>query len=154
GAPVAFDVERNGEILRIAASPVMMCDFPVSVSDKAELNAHADGHSVVIDGGMMDFARSDAELATVIGHEMAHDLRRHRATKAANQAIGAVADLAAALVGSRTNNGFARIGAGAFGQDFEREADYVGLYLMARAGFPLDESANLWRRMAVANPGT
>ena len=40
-----------------------------------------------------------------------------------------------------------------FSQEFEREADYVGMYMLARAGVPTDEAANLWRRMAAESGG-
>ena len=39
-----------------------------------------------------------------------------------------------------------------FSQDFEREADYVGVYLLARAGRPTAKAPNFWRRMAQEDP--
>lgn len=51
-----------------------------------------------------------------------------------------------------SNPGFAKIGASAYSQEFEAEADYVGLYLMANAGLPISDAPSFWRRMAAANP--
>jgi hypothetical protein len=44
--------------------------------------------------------------------------------------------------------------AGPFSQDFEQEADYVGMYILARANRPFASAADLWRRMAQASPGS
>lgn len=37
-------------------------------------------------------------------------------------------------------------------KQFEVEADYVGLYIMARAGFSIENAANIWRKFAVKFP--
>ena len=42
----------------------------------------------------------------------------------------------------------AQIGVAAFSQAFELEADYVGLYILARAGYPTKNAAAFWRKMA------
>ena len=59
--------------------------------------------------------------------------------------------------GARCLRAFSRlgggVGAGAWSQSFEAEADYVGLYVLARAGGDLDGATSLWRRMGAANPG-
>ena len=39
-----------------------------------------------------------------------------------------------------------------YSADFEREADYVGLYIMARAGYNIDKAPDVWRMMSAANP--
>src|SRR5262249_1990330 len=44
------------------------------------------------------------------------------------------------------------IGAQMFSQDFESEADYVGMYFLVRAGYPMNGVEDFWRRMAVENP--
>ena len=57
----------------------------------------------------------------------------------AGAGVGLVFDILAAVAGVNTGGDFMRIGAeagaGAFSQDFEAEADYVGVYLMARGGY-------------------
>jgi predicted Zn-dependent protease len=49
---------------------------------------------------------------------------------------------------------FTKLAVNSQARDFEREADYVGLYLTARAGIPIDDAPKFWRRMAVANPAS
>jgi predicted Zn-dependent protease len=46
----------------------------------------------------------------------------------------------------------AELGGLAFSQEFEAEADYVGLYYTARAGYGITAAPNFWRRMAVNHP--
>lgn len=41
-------------------------------------------------------------------------------------------------------------GAQAFSQDFEREADYVGLYILGRAGLELGDAPSIFRHFVVA----
>lgn len=137
------------------------CAFGVGVSSMPVLNAWADGQNVAITSAMLRFVADDDELATVLAHEIAHDAMRHIQAKKKNALfgalLGAVADVAMAANGYNTGGEFTKQGgdAGAmvFSQDFEREADYVGLYLMALAGRPIDDAPNLWRRMAAENPG-
>jgi len=40
----------------------------------------------------------------------------------------------------------------AFSQDFEAEADYVGLYHAARAGYDIENAPYIWRRFAASDP--
>jgi predicted Zn-dependent protease len=70
--------------------------------------------------------------------------------------LGAVVDVAAASQGINTDfaSEGAKLGGMVFSQDFEREADYVGLYVLALAGRPYDAAANLWRQIGAANPNS
>ena len=45
-------------------------------------------------------------------------------------------------------------GGRAFSQDFEKEADYMGVYLAVRAGYDVSNAADFWRRMAIEHPGS
>jgi len=103
---------------------------------------------------MLRFASHDEDLAMVIGHELAHNTQRHIEKSRVNAAAGAlIGGLIGALAGINTADLGAQIGRGAFSQEFESEADYVGAYYAARAGFEVRGSADLWRRFAVRNPG-
>ncbi len=101
---------------------------------------------------MMRFADTDVALATVVGHEIAHDLMGHIDKRRGNAAIGMLFDLVFAGLGANTNGAFARMGAGAFSREFEAEADYVGLYLEARAHYPIAKAPDFWRRMGALHP--
>jgi predicted Zn-dependent protease len=111
---------------------------------------------------MMRFAGSDDELAVVVSHELAHNAMRHMDAKKKNATLGAILgatlDVAAASQGVNTGGGFsqqgAQAGARSYSQDFEREADYVGMYILARAGRPYADAPNFWRRMGQESPGS
>jgi beta-barrel assembly-enhancing protease len=102
---------------------------------------------------MMRFVESDNELALVVGHELAHNTLGHMSKKRTNAMIGAIlgAILSAAIRVDVSRAG-ADLGAAAYSQDFEAEADYAGIYYAARAGFNVGDAPKLWRRMAVEHP--
>jgi Zn-dependent protease with chaperone function len=102
---------------------------------------------------------SDDEVATIMGHEVAHALREHareRMGKGAATQIGA--GLASALLGLG-NTGNQVLGMGAqmltlkFSRDDESEADIVGMELAARAGFNPRAGISLWQKMLRASEG-
>ena len=68
--------------------------------------------------------------------------------------LGAAADIAIGIfTGVDTGGVLTQAGsvAGAIvhSKAFEREADYVGMYYMARAGYDISNVENFWRRMAI-----
>jgi len=155
GASVTIEIERNGTAQTIAVQSVRACKYPARVAPEQVINAFANGKEIFVTRGMMNFARDDIELATVIAHEMAHNTMAHMDAKKQNMGIGLLADIATILLsrGRVSNPNFAQAGAQAYSQEFEAEADYVGLYILAAAGYPIDDAPKFWRRMASANPG-
>ena len=160
--PVRFTVDRGGTASEVTVEPRPYCDYRAYlVADKPEVNASTDGNVIQVYRGMMDFVRSDDELALVLGHEMAHDVRGHLAAKRKNATVGTVVGAVfdvllgatTGMVGNTFSNMGGRLSAGAYSQEFEAEADYVGLYIMARAGYDFHDAVNFWRRMAVSSPG-
>ncbi len=138
------------------------CAFGFAALKDDALNAWADGKQIFITTAMMRFAANDDELAVVVAHEIAHNAMRHIDAKERNSGfgalLGAVVDIAAAANGVNTGGDFtslgAQAGATAFSQDFEREADYVGMYILARSGHQTAGAADFWRRMAQESPGS
>lgn len=147
-------VDRQGERVALVVVPEDMCDYPMLLNHDDAVNAFADGRSVILTTGMLRFAPTDNELAVVVGHEIAHNAMGHLDKKMVNYALGSIFDIAAAVYGVNTQGAFGNMGAGAFSQDFEAEADYVGLYILARADFPIYEAPDFWRKMAVAHPSS
>ena len=162
GSPLAFTVRRGGQTLSYDVVPEAACDYPVLLDKQEIVNAFADGNRIYITRGMLRFVDNPGELATVVAHELAHNMMGHRTAKETNMVAGAgvglIFDILAAVAGVNTGGDFMRIGAetgaGAFSQDFEAEADYVGVYLMARGGYDIGLAPNFWRRMAVIHPGS
>ena len=150
-AGVTYDAEIAG---------VYRCDLGVFYVTDDTINAFADGENIYFTQGMMDFIRSDEELAYVLAHEVAHNSMRHIEAKMANARGGAffglLLDIAAAAGGVDTGGAFTdagmQAGAAAYSVEFEQEADYVGMYMLDRAGYETAGAADMWRRMAVRDP--
>ena len=146
-------IDRAGVVKDIPVQPKVACKGKAVVQEDTQVNAYADGSNIVVTSGMMDFAKSDAELALVVGHELAHNSRKHVESKQGNAFIGML--FGAVLTGVTGVNVMglgSDIGALAFSQGFEAEADYVGLYHTSRAGYNIQNAPNFWRRMGAKNP--
>ena len=153
--PVSMSVRRGDARLEVSLEPDITCDYPVLLGDDDALNAYADGNNIIITRGMMRFVETDRELALIIAHELAHNAMGHVSAKQLNAMLGMLLDTAAALYGGVDTQGiFGDLGAQVFSQDFEAEADYVGMYYMHWAGMPLDEAPDFWRRMAAEHPAS
>lgn len=150
---VELEVKRNDTRRKIKVSGELLCHFPVHLSMDDAVNAYADGKNIVITKGMLRFAETDLEISTVVAHELGHNMMRHMDAKKSNYWLGTAADIAAALAGVNTQGTFSKMGATAYSQDFESEADYVGVYVQALAKQPIENVAQFWRRMAAEHPG-
>lgn len=137
------------------------CHFKVILDPSQKgLNAHADGQNVVVYPAMVDFAKNDNQLAFVIAHEFAHNIMRHVDSQRKNTMIGSLVGVAADLAGSasgvNTGGAFGKIGSQQgllrYSSAFEAEADYVGLYILARGSFAIEQAPDFWRMMSQAEP--
>jgi len=105
--------------------------------------------------GLILRAQNEAQLATVLGHEIGHYLRRHSIQRwrdvqmKANLSVLFQIATAAAGVGYAGQLGhLALIGSiQAFSRDNEREADDVGIELMAQAGYDPREAPKIWESL-------
>lgn len=142
---------------------------PEAVNWKWEINLlrSKDVNAFCMPGGKIAFytglndtiKATDAELAMVMGHEIAHALREHsRAQIAKSQATSVGASLLGQVVGKGQ---YAQVFDYAnnllnlkFSRDDESEADLVGLDLAARAGYDPRAGITLWNKMAAASGGS
>lgn len=138
------------------------CAFEARLVRDDGMSAWADGHAMMITAPMLRFAASDDALAVVMAHEIAHNALRHseRQLRHARRGLlaGAALDALAAVSGLNSGGTFShagrQLGALASAHDTEREADYVGAYILARAGRDVREAGAFWRRVALESPGT
>jgi peptidase M48-like protein/PDZ domain-containing protein len=160
GRPVPLAVERAGVARQLAVTPELVCDFDIAVLASDQVNAFTNGRTIRVMSGLLGMVINDDELALVLAHEVGHTVMNHLAQQKL-QAIGggvagAVLDILAGATGMETHGRFTRAGieAGTLRHSVarERQADYVGLYVMARAGFDIEVAAQLWRRMAALMP--
>lgn len=135
------------------------CAFRIDLMQAPEANAFATGSNhIVVTTGMMRLLETEDELAAVVAHEMAHHIARHVAEGTLRTQAGAVVGALAGAAASQAigvDLGLSRIGAqlGAqagrlsYSKADEREADYLGAHIMARAGFDLDRGGALWAKL-------
>ncbi|MET0100721.1 MAG: M48 family metallopeptidase [Sedimenticola sp.] len=154
GQLLSTKISRNGEVKTLEFVTDKLCDYRVVLVESDAVNAFADGEKVGITRGMMRFTESDQELALVVSHEIAHNAMSHITAKRTNAMGGLILDLLAAAAGVNTQGLFTEMAGQAYSQEFEAEADYVGLYIMSRAGQPIEGAANFWRRMAAEHPSS
>jgi len=134
------------------------CDHQVLLVQSDDVNAGANGEDVALTTGMARYAQIDEELALVLGHEMAHNAMRHKERLAASTRLARVGGLlGSVLIGAATGVSVDLYSLAARGNKqtrltLEREADYVGMYFAARAGYDVSKALPFWRRLGADYP--
>jgi len=143
--------------------PVPNAQWEFVVFDDPEPNAFAlPGGKVGVNTGLFQVSQTDAGLAAVIGHEVAHVVANHAGERMTGSLATAIAGAAAyGMINKNTDMSttgkLATAGAiGAvgtlntlrFSREQELEADQLGALYMARADYDPRESVNLWKRFA------
>ncbi|MGC8976304.1 MAG: M48 family metalloprotease [Candidatus Ratteibacteria bacterium] len=156
---VEFVIEREGEILKFNIPTTKICPFSLhlitdpKISDA--INAYTDGQRIFVTVGLLRFLQDDTELALVLSHEIAHAVLGHVEKTLGNRILGTILDIAIILTtGINTQGIFGDIGALVYSKEFEKEADYLGTYILAASGYDITNAANLWRKMAAEYPGS
>lgn len=120
------------------------------------------GGKVAVYTGILPVTKTDNGLAVVMGHEVSHALAGHGNERISQASI---AQYGGAILGSTISNAQwakvfsqvypigAKVGLLAYGRKQELEADQMGLYLMAMAGYDPREAVPFWGRMAKASNG-
>ncbi|NLZ62976.1 MAG: M48 family metallopeptidase [Lentisphaerae bacterium] len=140
-------------ISRVAGKDNYQWEFIVLESNEA--NAFClPGGKVAVYSGIFQFTANEAELATIVSHEIAHALARHggeRMSWSQLQQIGAQG-LRSAGAGSAWETLY---GVGTqlgvmlpFSRKHEHEADSIGLILMARAGYHPAAAISFWQKFS------
>ncbi len=136
------------------------------IEDDEQINAFAlPGGKVAVYTGILPVAETDAGLATVMAHEVAHVAARHGGERVST---GILAQLGAVGVGAAMGGSdpfvyeavMQAYGLGAnvgvllpFSRSQESEADRIGLVYMAKAGYDPREAVAFWQRMDEAVKG-
>lgn len=129
--PVALDIVRGGKRMTIAVSGTPGCRSRFEILLGSGLEASADGAIVQV-GERYFEGYSDAEIAVIVAHELAHNILRHRERlDAAKISRGITAEL------GRNGRLIRRT---------EDDADRLGVYLLANAGYDPQSAPDFWRQ--------
>ncbi len=161
-------LRRVGDRIAYVAAP----DLPnaqwefVVFEDDSQINAFAmPGGKVAVYTGLFQLVRSDADLAVVVGHEIAHVVAGHSAERVSQQMLAAGGAVALQLSTEKMDRRdqqllMAAYGAGAtvglilpYSRLHESEADEIGLIYMAKAGYDPRAAIDFWKRMEAQKSG-
>ena len=161
-------VRRVGDRIAYVAGPDMpnaQWEFVV-FDDDEQINAFAmPGGKVAVYTGIFKVAKTDADLAIVIGHEVAHVAAGHGNERMTQQLLAVGGALALQFGSSDMDSDqrallMAAYGAGAsvgvmlpYSRYHECEADEIGLIYAAKAGYDPRAAISFWARMAGQSNG-
>ncbi|WP_413283711.1 M48 family metallopeptidase [Vibrio sp. MA40-2] len=140
-------------------------EWEVVVFESDQVNAFAlPGGKIGVYTGLLKVAKTPDQLATVIGHEIAHVLADHSNERMSQSQL---ANVGLQVTNATLSNSeyqqvtMTALGLGVqygvilpYGRTQESEADIIGLELMAKAGFDPYQSIELWKNMALASGGS
>lgn len=149
-----------GRLAAVTGDAARKFQWSVSLVDNPQINAFClPGGKIVIYTGILKVTQTEAGLAAVMGHEMAHATARHGSQRMLQSklmqtaAVGANFSLAEMEPQQRAATMAVLTGAAQYGailpfsRGHELEADHIGLLYMARAGYDPREAVEFWKRM-------
>jgi len=167
--PLSRDKQRIAQLQRVGdrISKVVFWDMPdadwefVVFEVPQQINAFAmAGGKVGVFSGLYRITENDDELASVIAHEIAHVTAKHIHSQLSHEMlvktgglVGGVALMgsgAGMLTSSAIMNAYgltAGVSGLAFDRKKEKEADYIGLMYMARAGYDPEASVKVLEKL-------
>jgi predicted Zn-dependent protease len=147
-------VERVGQRLLDTIPGHPKVEFVIVQGDPS-INAGATFGQVAVTSGMLNFLRSDDEMAVVLGHELAHIEEGHVLK-------GAIGNLALSILATvvevkapgagQAAGGIGQLFLNRYTQGQEREADEVGLRYAYEAGYDPRTAVDIQERLAVEVP--
>lgn len=137
--PLQLAVERGTERHTVTMWGVPACQFSLQVIENERINGVSNGRQVAVTTGAMRTFFWDDELAWILAHEIAHNILDHVQNAKLQMMLNRFLSATVGTSSQATKAPDPR--------SLEAQADYVGSYLMARAGYDLDAIRRVWNRM-------
>lgn len=152
-----------------ALVPEPVCKIKLALSLSGDINASAGTNSIQFNVGLLERINNERLIQFVAAHELAHYSQHHASKFMRNllvtggiiyapilYAAGSAFDLAVGILPiPKPDESLARYAVGKvtpYSIDFEREADYIGAYMLARAGVSLEEIETVFKTLALSSP--
>ena len=136
-------------------------DWQFTVIADRRINAFCmPGGKIVIYTGILPLCATDAELATVVSHEVSHAIAQHSNERLSTeilrrmggqllgQAVGSSSALTKTVIQQAYGLGSQVLISLPYSRTQEHEADQIGLVFMAMAGYNPEEAVSFWRKMS------
>ncbi|MYC24519.1 MAG: M48 family metalloprotease [Gammaproteobacteria bacterium] len=135
--------------LVFSIQPEKTCRSEIFVSRSLAFIAYASsGDRIGVATGLLNFLKEEPDLQYIIAHELAHNVYGHVSKARTRGILGGVLDGISLVTGFWTNGLFTKLGIRANSKEFENEADYVAMYILANAGVDLSGIEDVWRRVS------
>jgi predicted Zn-dependent protease len=136
--PLQLQIEREGKRRTVTMWALPACQFSVGLIESDLVNGFSNGRQVALTTAAMRAFVWDDELAWIVAHEIGHNILNHvqnvKLQMMLNSFLHATVGTASSSV--KVEEPLVR----------EAQADYVGSYLMARAGYDLDAIWRVWEK--------
>ncbi|WP_292171544.1 M48 family metalloprotease [Brevundimonas sp.] len=138
--PMALTVRRDGIERSVTVTPERTCAYDTQVEVRDDLRALSDGRTIFVSARLVDIAQDDDQLAFLLAHELAHAVLEHATVPDVQGGRGeANAQLSLRRGLSSSSEG---------------DADTLGLYLLARAGFDPGRAVQFLSAYEATAPGS
>ena len=162
---VAIHYTRGGRaamIHRTEAQPVKKCDFDIMTLDFAEVGFASEEGVILVSSGLYESAQSDLDVQVFVAHQLAHELAGHRSeTLTRWQGGWAYPWLELVYLGLDASSEGVGLGGFLFSESWatysevqDINADYMAMYMLARAGIDVSQYASVWTSLPVTSPMT
>lgn len=149
-------LQRVGGAIKDAAD-VKDFEWEFTVLQSDTVNAFClPGGKVAVYTGMMKLFANEAELACVVAHEVGHAIARHGGERTSWSYLQSIGTLGVSTWGNETAQTLYQVGSEygvmlPYSRKHENEADLIGLYLMAKAGYDPKAAVDFWKRFDTGN---
>lgn len=162
--------QPSGDQLEAKLEPITVCNIPVSVGESDAVNASAGGRAINIRRGLLTYFEDDADVGFIVAHEIGHVIGRHVRKQQRNSTVTGYSFWGVPVaLGAGLFDGFFAGPLERFGglerppgrqmmtrlnnrilgtREFEREADYLGMYIAARSGLDISGAEDVFAGFA------